>query len=49
MLDKFNKVIRAENAKPPGQKNTNWVNKLTKITKQSSSLWKPKYQKFRFI
>jgi hypothetical protein len=36
MLDKFNEVIRAENAKPPEQKNTNLVDNLTKITKQSS-------------
>jgi hypothetical protein len=36
IVDKFNEVIRAENAKPPEQKNTNLVNNLTKITKQSS-------------
>jgi hypothetical protein len=36
MVDKFNEVIRTENAKPPEQKNTNLVNNLTKITEQSS-------------
>jgi hypothetical protein len=35
MVDKFNEVIRAENAKPSEQKNTNLVNKLPKITEQS--------------